>query len=92
MTSKSNTVSLIKSTDSTLLLISTTHPEYTNLTSMLSPNGVPIAKETFIMVFFLANLFVIYGDVNECVAPKSNNTLAYSLSMKIVPITAMLDA
>ena len=92
MTSKSNIASLIKSTGSALFPISTIHPGYKNLTSILSPNGVPITKETFIIVFFLANLFIKNGDVNECVAPESINTLAYSLSMKIVPITAVLDA
>ena len=43
------------------------------------------------MVFSLANLFAKYGDVNECIAPESNNTLACSLSMKIVPVTTVLE-
>ena len=59
---------------------------------MHSPNEVPIANETFIIIFSLANLFMKYGDVNECMASESNNTLACILSMKIVPITAISKA
>ena len=62
------------------------------LTSMVLSAGIPIASGSFINTLSLANVYAKYDDMNECVAPESNSTLAFNLSTRSIPVIAIVEA
>ena len=59
---------------------------------MVLPAGIPIARGFFINTLSLANVFAKYDDMNECVAPESNSTLAFNLLTRSISMTAVVEA